>query len=83
MSKPLCKNANVQVCQCVSTNKSKRTTVRPLGIYIIEIPIYILNTIHFLRILGRTAFAMSNFVSLRFAHGYMTTPYPSVTKNRI
>ena len=32
-------------------NKSNRTTMRPLGIYLIGISIYILNMIHFLMIL--------------------------------
>ena len=33
-------------------NKSNRTTMRPLGIYLIRISIYIMNMIHFLMISG-------------------------------
>ena len=33
-------------------NKSNRTTMRPLGIYLIGISIYVLNMIHFLMISG-------------------------------
>ena len=33
-------------------NKSNRTTMRPLGVYLIGISVYILNMIHFLMIPG-------------------------------
>ena len=33
-------------------NKSNRTTMRPLGIYLIGVSMYILNMIHFLMILA-------------------------------
>ena len=33
-------------------NKSNRTTMRPLGVYLIEICMYILDVIQFLMILG-------------------------------
>ena len=35
----------------IGSNKSNRTTMRPLGIYLIAISIYILNMIHFMMIL--------------------------------
>ena len=40
------------VCVRERENKSNRTTMRPLGVYFIEISIYILNMIHFLMISG-------------------------------
>ena len=41
-----------QITNMYLGNKSNRTTMRPLGIYLIGISIYILNIIHFLMILG-------------------------------
>ena len=60
-------------CSHKQTNKSNRTTMRPLGVNLIGISIYVLNMIHFMMILV-------NFgvFSLRHAENWDVICYPPI-----